>query len=539
MELTYDYLVNSREYAEMLPYWSFNTREEFESLFGMRNGTRMNKILLAFITSKSVFEFRHAFVSAFSMAEMKALCLRNLANYDGKLVLMNRVFSLDGYQTDLREGICADGDTNSVRYLHDGRLAKMRSGRLFQKIIRESRFGKRLPEPVITWLCEEFSSEWTAHVERAKEKRYILVTGHTDELTFADIYGNGSYRTTHFGSCMDREKRHPFYDKSLKDCYPAALVDKKDPKKIIARCVVYNHVEDVDTGDVYRLAERQYTDEGDGAKRALVNELVDNGLIDGWKMVGASCHDGWNFVLKDGTSLQTKRLSVDVSFKDNNILSYQDSFKWYDNDAKKAYNFHPDRYDLKLDSTSPRVAIGFDSYHNKEVIGSYIVDVWVGGQRMTCAEKDLADFVRSCGSYYHKEKDTKICPACGELMGAHHMPSNVYSKILKTTFCCIGCLNDAEREVGEKKFYYSVFDDEYVKKASELTEAYMWSEKYVRNSYRRGYLKMSIKKTTLDALKMLDRVITYKGRVYVRYDKVNNVPFGVRQDKKPTMFNPA
>lgn len=536
MELTYDYLMNSEEFAEMRAYWPFEDEAEFEDLFGYRNGTRMNKILLAFITSKDVFNFDHGLVCCSSMQSLKRNCMRAIRYNGGDLLLIDSYYKLDGYRTDDMSGICKDGDLNSVRFIHDGRVAKMRAGKLFRKIILESEFGRVLPEQVVTWLCEEFTSSWNAFTSERAGTNYMLVTGLNSDLTFADIYGDGSYHADYFGSCMTGEKRGAFYEKCMEDVYPAALVEKDNPKNIIARCVVYNHVTDVESGKVYRLAERQYTCRDDVAKRMLVNALEKAGLIDGHKAVGASCHDGWNFVLNDGTSLSDRKLFVNVDFSECKTLSYQDSFKYFVNADKKAYNFQPSRYDVALNSTARRVPIYFDSYHGIDVFNE-TVDVWVDGKRMTCDSRNTGDFIRWNGDYFHREKDAVSCPHCGAKMGAHHVPENRLSRLLGKAYCCLDCKEEAETAVTDVKFFFSAFDREYTKKASDLTTVLVWCTDFVSNrGYIRGYRKMSILKSTLESLILLGEALKYKGAHYIDFDSQKKLPFGVEQTGNPQMF---
>lgn len=526
--------MSEEKFARMRHYWPFYDEQSFEHLFGMRNGTRMNKILLAFITSEDVYNIDPYLAGTTNMQNMKRYCMDYLRREGGNLLLNGWWYGLSGYRTDDRCGICSDGDTGAVRFIHDGRVAKMRVGKLFSKILQESDTCKNLPDSVKTWLTEEFSSEWRAFVEQETGAAYNLVTGLDGNLTFADIYGNGNtYRVGHFGSCMEGQERHKFYDVSMKDVYPAALVSKDDPNLIVARCVVYNHVEDVDTGDVYRLAERQYTDDGDAVKRQLVNKLEKAGLIDGHKAVGASCHDGWNFVANDGTSLREKKLSVDVDFKDNKVLSYQDSFKYYDNDRKKAYNFCPDRYSLDLATTSPRVSIYFDSYHNREVFNG-VYAVWVNGIEMTCDEQYMEDFTYWNGAWYHTEKDTVICPHCGTRIGAHHIPKGYYSELTGEHYCGYECKRQAETAIKERSKFYSVFDNEFVDKASELTNVFVYVYNY-SYGYNYGYKFMSIKKTTLEAAILLGNAAKYRGKYYVVVDSKKK-PLGVATDGKPKMW---
>ncbi|MBO4771575.1 MAG: hypothetical protein J5595_03440, partial [Bacteroidales bacterium] len=231
------------------------------------------------------------------MPRLKQICMDLISHPLGNIYLKGRWYKLDDYCTDVYSGICQDGDNRSIRYRKDGSLYKMRSGKLFRKIILASPFGKILPEQVQIWLCEEFAIDWETYAASKREIPYKLVTGLNGEITFADIYGNGGYYyMDDLHSCMTGRERHDFYDKSVDDCYPAALVEKDNPRRIVARCVVFNNVEDLESGEIFRLAERQYSSNGEQGMRMLISELKKAGLIDGYKCVGAACSESTNFV---------------------------------------------------------------------------------------------------------------------------------------------------------------------------------------------------------------------------------------------------
>lgn len=499
----------------MRDFFCFKNAREFRELFGMRyvNGCpvgRNNKILLSFLKSKDVFNFDKSLMGIRSMPELKNKCNELLLG-GSSLFLMDKWYSLTGYNTDERYGICEDLDTTSVRVLHDYKLVKIRAGKLFRKIILENDFGKCLPEQVITYLCEEFSRDWETYAKSKCQKEYVLLTGLDSDLTFADIYGNGKkYMADYMGSCMTGRNRHAFYDTSMADVYPAALVRANRPKNIVARCVVYNHVTDVDSGEVLRLAERQYSSIGEFGQRLLVNALKDKGLIDGHKFIGASCHEGTNFVLNDGTYIGDKTLSVRVDFSKNKILSYQDSFKYYNHREKTAYNKCPDRYSINLASTDNKVDVNFDSYHNEEIIGR-VNEVFVGGKRLTCAAADMRDFFPWGNFWFHKKKDSQKCPHCGGLMGSHHNEM-FHSKITGENYCCSACKNETEMAIGDARYFFAAFEKQFVRRASELTTAMCWTRVSWSNY---EYQKMSIKKTTLDALLAMGYAVKRKGTIYV------------------------
>ena len=156
----------------------------------------------------------------------------------------------------------------------------------------------------------------------------------------------------------------------------AAYLENEDGR-IIARCVIFTEAHD-QNGKVWRLAERQYAEEGrDFLKRCLVDALIDGGYIDAYKRVGVDCHKTTAYVDIEGNSLQHLKFSIEckLEFSQNpddawdsgkcHILSYQDSFKYFDPYKKIAYNSEPDDYSniFMLDTTNCYLEGNWDDYH--------------------------------------------------------------------------------------------------------------------------------------------------------------------------------
>ena len=503
----------------MRDFFCFRNAREFQQLFGYRNGTRMNKILLSFLMSKRVFKYDHELMRVNSMPMLKQVCMSKIGfdkpdEFSCHLHLMGRYYYLDDYRTDRFDGICQDDDAGAVRYERDGYTFKMRAGKLFRKIILNSPFGSLLPDQVITWLCEEFAYDWNTYAQSCISQPYKLVTGF-DGLTFADIYGNGkTYYQSDMHSCMTGRNRHPFYDKSVVDCYPAALIDRRNPQNLVARCVVFNKVRDIHTGEVFRLAERQYSSIGEKGMRQLINELKKAGLIDGYKFIGASCSDSTNFISVNGDYMGDRTLAIECNFKNNRTLSYQDSFKFYNNRDHLAYNRSNVQYDFDMATTTDKVPIHQDTYHDKEIFGHGVYKVWVNGKRLTCDNRDMGDFICFYGDYYHYQHDVTKCPTCGRTIGAHHFPDNLTSRLTGKSYCSERCKRLEEIAIGDSKKFFSVYDNTFVDKASMLTNAFVWY--YMGSSS--GYKKVSIMKDTLSVLLSVGMACKYKGKTYVGLD---------------------
>lgn len=91
------------------------------------------------------------------------------------------------------------------------------------------------------------------------------------------------------------------------------------------------------------MLERQYSSNEDNTlKRLLIDKLIQGKYIDGYKTVGASCSDADAFVDIDGNSLRDRKFEIKCRLSEEDTLSYQDSFKWYDYDKDKAYNYEPE-----------------------------------------------------------------------------------------------------------------------------------------------------------------------------------------------------
>lgn len=238
------------------------------------------------------------------------------------------------YKTDDRNGVCADGDPLSIRYvkLDVNRVFKMRCGKFFRRLVDE--MHPELPEAVRVYFVEQLAAMYRAG--HAADGRYTL----TLDRDFEKIYS-----VEGFGSCMTNKGQWHFYEDSSPDAMAAALWDGDE---LIARCIVWNATDD-DSGETFRLAERQYG-KNDEAKRQLVYLLSEQGKIDGHKEFNSSCCDNRRFVLLNGDSLANRHLSVRCDAESGSICSYQDSFRYLKTGDGRAYNYECG-YDYDLSTT--------------------------------------------------------------------------------------------------------------------------------------------------------------------------------------------
>ena len=465
--------------------FNFNGYEGFQERFGIQihgNGTksRKNKILLAFV--KDQFKKKNYEVVNFaSMAEMKVYVWQNLlsaGNADESLPymvnLMGDIFHSDLYETDEWQGVCEDHDTRSIRYKNmeqAGRVYKMKAGKMLHHLINATEYGRSLPESVQRWLEEEFSLSWQTYCTGKLPENKLIVN--TD---FKRIYDADSCVGC-FHSCMVNQDHWPFYRDAV-DAKAAFLVDDDD--MVIARAILYPHVFD-DDGHEYRYLDRQYaTDCNPVLMRALIDELVKAGEIDIYKVPGCGCGEANSIVDTEGNSMSHLTFHIKCNLETDDVLSFADTFKWYDYNAKKAYNSTKHGWDYSLDTTSYSIDDdydeedgNYDDYHSTYV-DSDLTLVHVHGEEMYCAEDWLDDFrwVESEEEYYHMD-DVFKCPFCGNW----ELKSDaVHSDLIKMDFCTLDCVEKAEQKYKETNWTYSHFDHIYVESVTDIRVYNAWIE---------------------------------------------------------------
>jgi len=335
---------------------AFGNYTEFINLFGMcehGNGekSRRNKILLSLYKSKEILHYMathteesEGFVNYYGCDNMTSLYTSVMAwlyqestkndNAMNYMHINSDQFYSVKYKLDDFQGICEDGDIRSIRYINTerDRVFKMKAGKFLRNIIEENQnLNRILPEQIKIWVCEEFAERWKAFAsEKIAKDQYTLYVD--DE--FESIYNSENLKGD-FHSCMTDEGYYTFYENSV-SAKAAYLMDEDD--MIVARCIIYTDVID-DNGNHLRLAERQYsTDCDDSLKRLLVMRLIEGNHIDGYKKVGADCHSPKAFVDIHGNTLSNLDLHIECDLYNYDVVSYQDSFKYYDDDKMIAYN---------------------------------------------------------------------------------------------------------------------------------------------------------------------------------------------------------
>lgn len=460
-------------------YYDFKDYEGFKERFGMQehgngNKSRKNKILLSYIKQHdllkraiagredALFEINIPDMSTLKVVLKKRLYDKTYPLRNG-MDLANWTMWSSQYYLDGQEGLCEDGDTRAVRYINseNGRVFKMKAGKFLHNVMQEVEWGRNLPEPIQRWMEEEFSQDWQTYAT-GKVPEYEL---HVDD-NFEDIYDGYRCRGS-FGSCMTNDGNWTFYRDAVNA--KAAYLTDNDSGKIIARCVIFTEVHDETTGEVLRLAERQYSSEGaEVLKRCLVDALINGGHIDGYKKVGAGCHDNHAFVRNNGDSLGCDDLWIDCDLDLGDTVSYQDSFVGYDMCERKAYNYMDGDYDLA--TTDGRLEGGnWDSWH-EEYTDNDVATVYYHGREYTCDEDRLDDFVyveHGCGSWeWHHQDDVTYCEDIEDYVLSEDAN---YSDILHEDWYDEDAMHDAEEDYKREHWTYSEYDEEYYEDEDDVT----------------------------------------------------------------------
>lgn len=504
---------------------NFKNYEEFKELFGIAkhgNGveSRKNKILLAYIKDKNVRKFAREhrecacelYTSITSMSALKCLVHdalwsfhnRDLAPYT--IYLNGHSYASDKYATDDLDGICEDGSAKFVRYtnMETDRVYKMKAGKMMRHLIDISDFGKILPEQVKIWTCEEFARDWEAYAMTKCPKHTL----HIDD-DFASIYDSSQCKGN-FHSCMVDEGQHYFYEESV-NASAAYLTNEDD--EIIARCIIFNEVEDYDTGEIFRYAERQYSSDGDVVlQQALITALIEKKAIDCYKKVGAGCGDANAIVGIDGESWSDKHLHIRCSLDYDDTLSYQDTFKWYNMNTGWADNYGDG--DLDLATTDNSLCCEWDDWHER--YAREVTTVYYCGREYSCDIDALDDFEQVNGYYIH-ESEVHTCDRCGETIVEYYdyydrfldLPLACNAEYADGLYCqvCLGAADDDWKE--DNGWVWSEYDGAYIDPDDEEVVEY-----YAGSCCNISYHKETISESSLERMKDRGRAREYNGAIF-------------------------
>ena len=504
--------------------------DDFKYLFGIEHHgndvkSRKNKILLNHIKNRALIKYcrEHGdwtLLHIRNMADLKKQVIKAIIEsglYDyslqNKVSLIGKNYWSALYRTDEHNGLCEDFDKKSVRYVNveRNRVFKMKAGKFYTSIIKETELGKVLSESVINWLAEEFVSDWQTYTYGQTPD----VELHVDD-NFEKIYDPKYCKDFNGCSCMVGRDRHAFYEDAV-EAKAAYITDKKG--YVLARAIIFTNVKD-QNGKKWRLLERQYSRESNEVlKRTLIDLLIKGGYIDGYKQVGAGCSEARAFVDNDGSSLADYQFQISCDLDTYATLSYQDSFKWYNIDNRTAYNFSKVMYHYNLDITESTLDgddddDDYDSYDDFHDYGcAETVCAYYHGNEYQVDVDNLEEFTRIGEDYYHKD-DVVMCAFCREDLLKEDA---FYSKEIGEYFCNEEC----EQEYKKENWYYSDYDNEFYPGHDDITSYYVW------DNDTETYAERTISCESLDYL--IDNGQAFDFGEYGTFDEIDkstHLPYG-------------
>ena len=426
---------------------SFSNVKEFQEIFGKNQfGGRKNKILLTLLKCKDFWDYREDFKYFFEdVTSMKSQQYLFKAVLDALKIYSRGPYTVNifgerfknyKYQTDIFKGLCTDGDTSKIRVLvekdsekggEEFVVRKTTPGKVFRQII-EGSLIYFLPEPVINFLCEQFTEYCISNAEMENRKYELIV-----DDDFIRIY-NGYYLYDDFHSCMCGmyDVVYDFYRHAVK-ASAARLEDKYG--NIYARCIIFNEVHDAKTDKVYRLAERQYSSNSNYSyMRILINKLIKGNYIDGYKTIGSGCHSPQDFVLNDGTPLDGV---LWINCEPKSYTAYMDSFKYWLPDLNRAYNNENYAFQSKVEKYPYTL-----EYTNGRNPNAVFVEAYYNGDLIEIPENELDDYVwvEHLNHYAH-EDDISYCEYCGRVI-VNNVDDSEYSDYFDRYYCCEECLEE-------------------------------------------------------------------------------------------------
>ena len=493
------------------------------------NYSRKNKILLSLFKS-GIWIFKTDLCKITDMAQLENSILELIQqsgcddeNLCHRVELNGYTFYSSQYSTDVFKGVCEDGSIDCIRYMNvsTAKVFKMKAGKLLRALIIETEIGKKLPDPVIIYLCEQFTNKWKAYTSSLSTTKTL----HVDD-NFKLIYTSKNLKGD-FGSCMTDKMHHSFYKNAVDAS--AAYLTEESTGLIIARAVIFNCVYD-EEGNKWRLCERQYSSQSSEVyKQMLVDALYEGGYIDGHKTVGASCHEATLFVDKEGRSLSHKKFYIECNLDTDEMVSYMDSFKYYSYSDGKAYNYDTAPYSYALDITEATIDeyvngndddddSYYDEYHDRDC--SDITYVHYHGREISCDSEDLEDFtwIDRRGAYYHEDDivfavDTQKYEVKEDCF---------YSELIDDYYYDEDKFKAAEKAYIEKNWFWSEIDQDYYETSFEVTVVNIW------NSQEKKYEEKTISGATLDDGLDSGKYVEYDGIAFDNIDYKTNLPYGYK-----------
>jgi hypothetical protein len=369
----------------------FKNYAEFKEKFGKINdgtGRRNNKLFLEAMkhglksgNKESFLSYNYQISNDFLIGYCYVSLREKYHSYDTRhrFYILDKLYRSNKFTLDNLGGLCEDGDSNSIRYVNveSGKVYKMRAGKFIRALFVESGADLVVGEKLLNYYCEVFAQNWKAHsIEKFNVDSRLVV-----DDDFESIYDRDNYiPDTNYNSCMTNKGHHTMYEQ-LGNCKAARILNSDG--LILSRCIVWTNVQEINGEKTWRLADRQYSSDGNLVySQLLINALIKEGFIDGYKKIGAGCGDSNAYISVSGEDLSEKGFFIDCDLTYGDTVSYMDTFKWYYMDDGFACN-KPGGCGvcISLDTTSGEIEDNrnYDEY-NDEYTSDDLVDIlsWTG-----------------------------------------------------------------------------------------------------------------------------------------------------------------
>lgn len=319
----------------------------------------------------------------------------NIYQWEGTTLIMG-IPGLSNFRVSTSKEVDKKGRPvkyTTIAYTREGHEeCIMSASKLFIKSYKERAdyMGIHIPDKVLNRCAELFAIEWEAYV---KSEDY--------QLHINDNF-KGIYEVPDFGSCMTGEGFWTMYRDAAK-CRAAYLTSGDN---IVARAILWEEATDED-GNSYRLLDRCYSLKGDlTLQQVLIDQCREAGVIDLYKPAGCSCHDNRRIKKLNGSDFYDY-LSIKLELEEEDVVSYMDTFAFYNIEQKRAYNSDGGNYTHQLDTTNGSMSDSIYSDYYDSYIHEYVA-VWSADVDSYVSCND-SDFVRVGDDYCLKSNC--ICTA--------------------------------------------------------------------------------------------------------------------------------
>lgn len=229
------------------------------------------------------------------------------------------------------------GDANDLVVVEkpNGTTQQMKLGKYTEIVLKqinheEAKLWWLTNKTLVTFFVETIVTQYVSTILSFSSLHLVV------DKSFNKIYST-EYRlanASNFNSCMDDDPNYHFYEKRPEIFSAVSLQDNNG--YIYARALLVQCYEADDPSCEHTLLERIYCNKQIHANR-LFQLAKEANIFDICKRPGASCRDSTDIITRNGYKFYPV-LAIDLNMQYGDVLSYQDTFKFYRNNKKQAVN---------------------------------------------------------------------------------------------------------------------------------------------------------------------------------------------------------